>query len=323
MGKRNLDGRKHPFFWHENRLIDDGHLARMGSNAFAVYSVVVRFAGTSGQAWPSLTTIAKATGLSRSQVIREVKRLRRLGYIVLEAQGGGAKSNVYRVADLDEVVSDRHRGGVSVEPGGISVTPGVVSDRHRGGVSVTPDKEPVEKDTLQTPPPEKKEPVISAQEFGREVREVVEKEEIEAEIQRRKTRAIELEAKRQNLKAHQRIAQAVLEHGGKEVWASFVEVTRTATGMREAAWQRWMRMELLPQLERLGASEFSRALAEAVAIASRPGIRSPAAIIVKRLKETPAPSVNGAAEVDDEDPIEWAEKWVEKELKRWKRLGLN
>ena len=321
MGKRNLDGRKHPFFWHENRLIDDGHLARMGPNAFAVYSVVVRFAGTSGQAWPSLNTIAKATGLSRSQVIREVKRLRRLGYIVLEAQGGGTRSNVYRVADLGEVVSDRHRGGVSV-------IPGVVSDRHRGGVSVIPDKEPInkdpiEKDTLQTPPPEKKESVISAHEFGREVREVVEKEEIEAEIQRRKTRAIELEAKRQNLKAHQRIAQAVLEHGGKEVWASFVEVTRTATGMREAAWQRWMRMELLPQLERLGASEFSRALAEAVAIASRPGIRSPAAVIVKRLKETPAPSVNGATEIDDEDPIEWAEKWVEKELKRWKRLGLN
>lgn len=103
-------------------------------------------------------------------------------------------------------------------------------------------------------------------------------------VEKRRVRSAQLDALEQGRKAAAAVAKAVLEHAGRDVWGSFWALARN--GASDARWNRWIMMQIQPHLRRLGPERFARALEEGVVAASRPDIRSPAAVIVARLEAT-------------------------------------
>lgn len=70
----------------------------VGGNAKLVWLMIANFTNLkTGRAWPSLTTLSEKTGLSRSQVIRLINKLERLGLLVIKRGGGRTQSNQYQV----------------------------------------------------------------------------------------------------------------------------------------------------------------------------------------------------------------------------------
>ncbi|WP_293180469.1 hypothetical protein [Oceanithermus sp.] len=108
--------------------------------------------------------------------------------------------------------------------------------------------------------------------------------EMEELVKKRRVRSAQLDALEQGRKAAAAVAQAVLKHAGRDVWGSFWALARN--GASDARWNRWIMMQIQPHLRRLGPERFARALEEGVIAASRPDIRSPAAVIVARLEAT-------------------------------------
>lgn len=63
-------------------MIDSGEIARMGTQAFAVYAVIKRYIHhVSGDAFPSIELIAEKVGIVPRQVMRELKTLEEMGYL--------------------------------------------------------------------------------------------------------------------------------------------------------------------------------------------------------------------------------------------------
>lgn len=58
--------------------------AQLGPFGLAVYVALCRYANQDSECWPSYNTIAKGTGMSRRQVMREVVKLEELKIIAVE-----------------------------------------------------------------------------------------------------------------------------------------------------------------------------------------------------------------------------------------------
>jgi len=102
------DRRRKGFFTIDNELLDR-YGAQLKAHGLAVYMALARFANQEGACWPSLATIAKRTGMSRMQVIRELANLQDRGLIAIEHQYGEKgehKANIYTLLNLPEVVTD-------------------------------------------------------------------------------------------------------------------------------------------------------------------------------------------------------------------------
>lgn len=80
------DGRKVNYWTCQNELVDECHIAEMGVNAWAVYSVILRHSGS--QVLPNATHIEKATGLCRKSIDKALKKLLVGGYIKSLEIGG-------------------------------------------------------------------------------------------------------------------------------------------------------------------------------------------------------------------------------------------
>src|SRR5215213_538994 len=96
------DRRRKGFFTIDNVLLD-WFGALLGPYGLAVYMALARFANQEGTCWPSLATIAKKTGMSRPQVIREIAKLKELGLIAVAHQlgkKGEHTSNLYLLLDI-------------------------------------------------------------------------------------------------------------------------------------------------------------------------------------------------------------------------------
>lgn len=105
----------------------------------------------------------------------------------------------------------------------------------------------------------------------------------EESLQRQQRRAHLLDNREASREVAREIAQALLQRGGRELWADFNEITREGTTVTR--WNRWLRQQVYPHFKRLGVERFMSALGEGVIAASRPDIRSPAAVIVRVLEE--------------------------------------
>lgn len=76
-------------------MIETGDMARMGPYAVTVYLVIMAHASLdTGRSFPAIDTISNESGISRSQVIRELKTLEAFGYITINREG---RSNEYRL----------------------------------------------------------------------------------------------------------------------------------------------------------------------------------------------------------------------------------
>jgi len=81
---------------------------------------LARFANQESACWPSLTTIAQRTGISRRQVIREIDKLQALNLIAVEPQfdstTGEHKANRYILLDVTPSDSQSLGGSDSQSP---------------------------------------------------------------------------------------------------------------------------------------------------------------------------------------------------------------
>jgi hypothetical protein len=90
---------RRPFFMIFKDIFDQ-YGARLGPYGWAVYSALHRFAGETGECFPSYRTIALRTGMTRRQVIKEVAKIEAFG--LLEIERRFEQSNVYTLLEPGE-----------------------------------------------------------------------------------------------------------------------------------------------------------------------------------------------------------------------------
>lgn len=96
------DRRKRGYFTVDNVLLDV-YGAQLGPYGIAVYCCLARFANREQECWPSFDAIAKRTGMSRRQVVREIAKLEQLAIIAITPRlddKGRHKSNLYVLLDI-------------------------------------------------------------------------------------------------------------------------------------------------------------------------------------------------------------------------------
>lgn len=104
---------------------------QLGPYGIAVYVALCRYANQDSECWPSYNTIARGTGMSKRQVMREVVKLEELKIIAVERNQH--TSNVFVLLDTSDTQS----------PGG-SDTQSPPSD------SQSPKQDPIKKITHQS-----------------------------------------------------------------------------------------------------------------------------------------------------------------------------
>lgn len=100
------DGRKRAWWWDDNIVFDGGHAPRMGAWAFLIRAFLLRCANGQNLAFPSLTDIQQATGVSRAQIRRQLAHLVRLGYLRIRTPGRSVTApTVYEIVDLADAAT--------------------------------------------------------------------------------------------------------------------------------------------------------------------------------------------------------------------------
>jgi hypothetical protein len=95
------DKRSKPFFMTENRLIDEGHIKKLGAHGFGVYQCLVRHSNSEHQCFPSYNKINDETGFGKATISRSINLLISLGYIQrLEASTVKGTPAIYEILDL-------------------------------------------------------------------------------------------------------------------------------------------------------------------------------------------------------------------------------
>lgn len=88
-------------------MIESGDLAKMGPYAYTVYSVIKSYTNfNTGQAFPSVETIAVKSSISEKQVKRSLVVLEDFGYITKKKVG---RNNVYTLREKVEITDDKGR----------------------------------------------------------------------------------------------------------------------------------------------------------------------------------------------------------------------
>lgn len=104
-----------PVWFHMfSSMVKGGALRKMGANGTQVYLVIKAHTNLdTGATFPSVATITEQTGLSKSSVIRSLKRLMDEGYVIKTRRG---RRNFYRVVEvLDAYDTDGMRGQLTFE----------------------------------------------------------------------------------------------------------------------------------------------------------------------------------------------------------------
>jgi len=88
-------------------MIDSGDLATLSGSSVKVYLVIKAHTNfNTGRAFPAIETIAEKSGLSRSQVLRELKALEAFGYLSKAKIG---RRNEYRLWEKVQITDDTGR----------------------------------------------------------------------------------------------------------------------------------------------------------------------------------------------------------------------
>lgn len=120
-----------------SRALDD---QRIGNAAFKVLAALGSYADRDGWCWPSYGTLAQRFGVSDQAIAKQLKELRRLGYIEIvhrHRANGSLSSNGYRLihdADL-ATLHDRLSVSTSGSQGSTSGSQGGQPDVGRGSTS--------------------------------------------------------------------------------------------------------------------------------------------------------------------------------------------
>ncbi|MFP3645177.1 helix-turn-helix domain-containing protein [Paraburkholderia sp. SIMBA_054] len=88
-------------------MVDSGDAAKMGGNAFMIYAIIKSHTNfKTGRAFPSIETIMEKSGLSKSQVLRELDTLEEMSYITRAREG---RKNVYTLREKIGITDDKGR----------------------------------------------------------------------------------------------------------------------------------------------------------------------------------------------------------------------
>ncbi|MDR5839356.1 helix-turn-helix domain-containing protein [Caballeronia sp. LZ034LL] len=88
-------------------MMDSGDAAKMGGNAFMIYCIIKGHTNfKTGRAFPGIDTIMEKSGLSKSQVLRELTTLEDMGYITRAKEG---RKNVYTLREKIGITDDKGR----------------------------------------------------------------------------------------------------------------------------------------------------------------------------------------------------------------------
>lgn len=142
----------------DNTIIDD-YAAEMGAIGVAMYAVLQRYADrTTGQCWPSVSTMARLLRLSKNCVKKYLHLLARLGLITIAPRAtaeGDPTSNLYTVHDPTQRAAVQRRqdarGGASADGGGAPAALPLQENAHevtQGEAPDAPEQAPPEQDLL-------------------------------------------------------------------------------------------------------------------------------------------------------------------------------
>jgi hypothetical protein len=95
--RRVEDGRSFPFWGMEDRAVDDHWISRLGTQAWAIYCVLVRQSDAAGLSFPSASRLSALTGLSPREVRSALKVLLTHGLLVQGSNRNHNVKTVYRV----------------------------------------------------------------------------------------------------------------------------------------------------------------------------------------------------------------------------------
>ena len=115
-----------PHSFRIDNVVIDQYATEMGAIGVALYAVLQRYADrTTGQCWPSVSTMAATLNLSTRCVQKYLRHLARLGLIDIAPRytaDGDHTSNLYTVHDptQTEALRRRQRGGAPGAGGGAS-----------------------------------------------------------------------------------------------------------------------------------------------------------------------------------------------------------
>jgi hypothetical protein len=134
----------------DNAFIRGGWGAAVGPYGIAVYDVLCLHADAHTQdAWPSYSTIADLTGMSRRQAIRKIAELERLGLVHKEQERdeeGRVTRNIYYLTDQSQWRDPgdcESPGGDCQSPGSDYESPGLVTESHQGSDRESPKHDPM------------------------------------------------------------------------------------------------------------------------------------------------------------------------------------
>ena len=94
---------RRPGFLRVDNTLYDRYGAELGPYGLAVYMALCRYTNQDSECWPSYGKIAKGTGMSRRQVIREVAKMEHLQIIAIERNHH--TSNVFILLDTSDTQS--------------------------------------------------------------------------------------------------------------------------------------------------------------------------------------------------------------------------
>ncbi len=106
----------------------DNYGPQLGPYGISVYVALCRYSNQDSECWPSFATIAKGTGMSRRQVIREVAKLERLHIIAVDRTP--RKPSTFILLDTSDTQS-----------------PGLVTHSHYPSDTQSPEQSPINKIT--------------------------------------------------------------------------------------------------------------------------------------------------------------------------------
>jgi hypothetical protein len=165
------DGRKPPFFWAFNYILDDFGPV-IGPYGIAVYCALARFASQQRESWPSVQTIADVAGVKKRKAQQTLRHLVQVELVELRPPDPGSRkrTNVYRLIDPPQVARegaisvnpsgapDAPLGAHTMRPKGAPDAPGGRMGQPGGGARDAPEQDPGEQDPgserERTPPPE-------------------------------------------------------------------------------------------------------------------------------------------------------------------------
>lgn len=97
--RKQIDTRR---YYIDNSFIRDGYGAELGPYAIAVYNAIAVHANQEQEAWPSHGTIAKLTGMSARQVMREIEALAEYNIISVISRAEERKPAIITLLDRTE-----------------------------------------------------------------------------------------------------------------------------------------------------------------------------------------------------------------------------